>query len=393
MNIDADIARILPDVTRWRHHLHAIPELGLEESETAAFVAARLREFGLEVTERVGVTGVVGTLRGRRGPGRAIGIRAELDALPIIEQTNLAYRSQRPGRMHACGHDGHMAMLLGAARVLAEAGTDFAGTMHFIFQPAEEGRGGALAMLEDGLFERFPCDEIYAAHNGPFPLGQVVVHHGVVCAAADIFRIEIRGRGGHTSVPHESISPLHAAARLLLAIESLPGRVADARHPAVVVVGALNGGEAFNVIPDHATMAGSVRCLDRQVRDRIEAAMRAQIAAIEVAEGVTCTLDYQRAFAVGENDPAVADHLIRAADEALGADRLLIDPPPDMGAEDFSFMMEKRPGCLFLLGQDEPGNAPLLHDPHYDFNDRLLPIGTRLWVTLARQRLGDAGLS
>jgi len=388
MNLDEEIAAIMPEAVEWRHHLHSIPELGLEEKETARFVAARLRAMGLDVAEGIGVTGVVGTLRGRRGEGISLGLRAELDALPIDEETNLSYRSQRPGHMHACGHDGHMAMLLAAAKILADGGADFAGTVNFIFQPAEEGLGGALAMLSDGLFERFPCDEIYAAHNGPFPLGTVVVHHGVVCAAADIFRIEIKGRGGHTSVPHASVNPLHSAARLLLGLESLPSRVTDARHASVLTVGALNGGEAFNVIPDRVRMAGSIRSLNMQARERLEAALRAQVAGIEAAEGVTCTLDYQRAFVVGENDPVVAEHLICAALATVGQEHLTIDPPPDMGAEDFGFMMEQRPGCLFMLGQDEPGNSPLLHDPGYDFNDRLLPIGAKLWVKLVNQRLG-----
>jgi amidohydrolase len=384
---DDTLDTLLPRITGWRHALHAMPELGLEEVRTAAFVAARLREMGLEVTEGVGGTGVVGTLRGR-APGRSIGLRAELDALPMTETRPLPWASTVPGRMHACGHDGHMAMLLGAAAVLAGDGPPARGTVHFIFQPAEEGRGGAKAMLADGLFDRFPCDEIYATHNASRPVGQVAVHHGVLAASCDILHIRIAGRGGHAAMPHDAVNPLHAAARLLLALEGLPARITDARHPSVVTIGALNGGEAFNVIPDRVTMAGTVRCLDMTARARLEDAIRREAAAVAAAEGVTVQLDYDSAFSVTRNTPAEADHVIRVASALLGAGNVDIDPPPEMGSEDFCFLLEERPGCYFLLGQEDADHLPVCHDTQYDFNDRVLGIGTRLWVALVRDRLG-----
>lgn len=387
MPLPARIAPLVPEMTAWRHHLHSIPELGLEEVETAAYVADLLRSFGLEVTEGVGQTGVVATLRGKRGPGPSLGLRAELDALPMTEQRKLDYASKRLGRMHACGHDGHMAMLLGAAKALAEDGADLAGTVHFIFQPAEEGRGGAAAMLRDGLFERFPCDEVYATHNHARPLGSVMVYHDVLAAACDIFHIDVRGVGGHASSPHNTVNPLHAAARLLIALEGLPARVTDARHASVVTIGALNGGEAFNVIPDHVRMAGTVRCLDMATRSRIEAAIRRQVDAVALAEGVTITLDFQNAFSVTRNTAAEADHVIAVATAMFGAENVIVDPLPQMGSEDFCFMLEQRPGCYFLLGQKDDAHTQYCHDTHYDFNDRLLGIGAAFWVALVRHRL------
>ncbi len=391
MTLNPAVRQFVPDMTAWRRHLHSIPELGLEEVETAAEVARLCRSFGLRVTEGVGRTGVVASLQGRRGAGLSLGIRAELDALPMTELRNLPHASRRPGVMHACGHDGHMAILLGAARALA-ANPDFAGTVHFIFQPAEEGRGGAQAMLADGLFDRFPCDEIYALHNSAHPLGTVVVHHGVIAAAADRFEITLTGQGGHAATPHDARNPLSAAARILLALESLPARVADARLPVVVTVGALNGGSAFNVIPGQATMSGTVRALDMEARARVEAEIRRQVAGIAMAEGVVADLDYRSPFSVTRNTAPEADHVIAAARHLFGADLLLIDPAPEMGSEDFGFMLEQRPGCYFQLGQGDADHTAFCHDPRYDFNDRVLEAGASLWVRLVEARLGGARL-
>jgi hippurate hydrolase len=280
-----------------------------------------------------------------------------------------------------------MAMLLGAARALA---TDpgFAGTVRFIFQPAEEGLGGARAMLADGLFERFPCDEIYAVHNCDAPLGQVIVHHGPMAAAADSFEITLSGRGGHAAEPHRARNPLPAAARLLLALESLPGRVTDARLPCVLTVAALNAGSAFNVIPDTARLSGTVRALDEDARATLEAALRRQAAAIADAEGLGVNIDYRSPFPVTRNTHANAEHVIAAARELFGAASVSVDPPAEMGSEDFGFMLEERPGCCFLLGQGDAEHRAVCHDTAYDFNDRLLEIGAKLWVRLVERRLG-----
>ncbi|MDF0600194.1 amidohydrolase [Psychromarinibacter sp. C21-152] len=375
------------EMTEWRRAFHAAPELGFEESGTAARVAALCRGFGLEVTEGVGGTGVVATLRGTRGDGRAIGLRAELDALPMQEASGRDWCSGRDGISHACGHDGHMAMLLGAARALAAA-PDIAGTVRFIFQPAEEGLGGARAMLADGLFDRFPCDEIYAAHNCDAPLGQVIVHHGPMAAAADRFEIVLEGQGGHGAEPHRAQNPLPAAARLLLALESLPARVTDARRPAVLTVGAIRGGEAFNAIPDRVRLAGTIRALDEQARATLEAALRRHVAAQAEAEGLTARLDYASPFAVTRNSDAEADHVIAAARDLFGAAAVTVDPPPEMGSEDFGFMLAERPGCCFLLGQGDDDHRAVCHDPRFDFNDRLLTIGAALWVRLVERRTG-----
>jgi amidohydrolase len=375
------------EMVAWRRNFHAAPELGLEERETAARVAELCHGFGLDVTEGVGGTGIVATLRGRRGDGLSLGLRAELDGLPIAEAVDRPHASTRAGVMHACGHDGHMAMLLGAARALAGR-PDFAGTVHFIFQPAEEGLGGALAMLEDGLFDRFHCDEIYALHNCDAPLGQVIVHHGAMAAAADRFDIALAGQGGHAAEPHRARNPLPAAARLLLALESLPARISDARRPAVLTVGALNGGHAFNAIPATVRLAGTIRALDEEARAALETALRRQVAAQAEAEGLTVTLDYRSPFPVTRNATAPADHVIAAARELLGDAAVTVDPLPEMGSEDFGFMLAERPGCCFLVGQADEHHRAVCHDPRYDFNDRLLAIGAALWVRLVERRLG-----
>lgn len=383
--VDPRVTAISGEMTSWRRHLHQHPELGFEECETACFVAERLQVWGLEV-EAVGGTGVVATLRGRHGTGSTIGIRAELDALPIEETTGLPHASRKAGVMHACGHDGHMAMLLGAAQVLAGS-QDFAGTVRFIFQPAEEGLGGALAMLEDGLFERFPCDEIFALHNSERPLGQVAVHDHAVAAAADRFEITVLGSGGHAATPHLTINPLPIAARLMLDIEALPGRLTDAAAPAVVTVGALHGGKGFNTIPGAATLTGTVRCFDPEVRRTLENAIRRLSRSHAAMHGARVEIDYRTIFAPTINAPACAALVAQVAQEVVGADAVLRNPPPEMGSEDFSFMLQQRPGCCFLLGQNDESHVAVAHDDAYDFNDALLPIGASLWVRLVEQRL------
>ena len=387
MNLDPAIQQLVPELTAWRHRLHANPEIGFEETETASFVAERLRAFGLTVEEGIGGTGVVGTLHGRKGPGLSLGLRAELDGLPIQEAEPRPHGSRVPNRMHACGHDGHIAMLLGAARTLA-ASPEFSGTVHFIFQPAEEGLGGARAMIADRLFARFPCDEIYAVHNSERPLGVVEVHHRTVAASADRFVIDLAGQGGHAAYPHMARNPLPAAANLLLALQSLPARINSAMSPAVVTVASIHAGDAFNVIPVSVRMTGTVRTLDKDTQRMLAAAIDRQVRAHAGAEALTAQLDYQTLFGVTVNHPAEADHVIAAARDVVGEDLVVVDPPAEMGSEDFCYMLDERPGCYFSIGQaDEEHHAPL-HDDKYDFNDRILPIGASIWVRLVEQRLG-----
>lgn len=386
MNIDPDVMTWADRMRAWRRHLHTIPEGGFDEVETARFIAARLREFGLSPVEGIAGTGIVASLDGARGPGPAIAIRAELDALPMTEMRDHPHKSHRPGWMHGCGHDGHMAMLLGAAAVLAKD-ADFAGTLRFIFQPAEEGLGGASAMLADGLFDRFPCDEIYALHNTEWPLGQVGVHHGAVAAAADRFEIVVTGAGGHAAAPHLARNPIPVAARILLAIEGLPGRITDCRDPAVVTVGALHAGAAFNTIPARATLAGTVRTLSGRTQATLEAAIRRIALAEAQAAGVAVEIDWARPFTPTINSPAQADVIADVARAVVGAQNVLIDPPPELGSEDFCFLLEQCPGCYFLLGQNDEDHTAVAHDEHYDFNDAALAIGASLWVRLVRSRL------
>ena len=392
VNLHPVIQKLESEMTAWRRRLHARPELGFEETETARFVGDKLRSFGIETTEGIGRTGVVGTLNGRLGAGETLGLRADMDALPMQEARPLPHASTSPGRMHACGHDGHVATLLGAAAALARA-PDFAGTVRFIFQPAEEGLGGALAMLDDALFDRFPCDRIFAFHNSERPLGQVVVYHNVVAAAADRFKVTIRGRGGHAATPHFAIDPIPIAARILLAIEALPGRMTEAASPAVVTVGAIHAGDAFNIIPDTATMIGTVRCFDEQVRATLEASIKRITEGEATLYGASAEVAYQTLFAVSVNDAEQARRLGNAAAEVVGADRIVWNPAPELGSEDFSFMLQRRPGCYFLIGQGDSEHGAVCHDTQYDFNDRILAIGASIWVRLVERELAPPGPS
>lgn len=382
MIIDPTVAKLGPEVQAWRHHLHAHPELGFEEHETARFVAGLLKGWGIETHEGIGGTGVIGVLR-RGADGPSIGIRADMDALPMTEARALPHASRHAGRMHACGHDGHMSMVLGAAFALARDG-GFRGTVNFIFQPAEEGLGGAKAMLADKLFESFPCDAIYALHNSERPLGEVSVHPGPVAAAADRFEIVIRGRGGHAATPHLAIDPLPVAARLLLDIEALPGRLTNVVSPAIVTVGALHGGDAFNTIPDSALLRGTVRCFDESVRQQLEEEIIRRAKGIADLHGATAEVRYENPFAPTINSAAHAAIVAEVAESVVGRDQVRRNPDLEMGSEDFSFMLQQRPGCYFLLGQADEAHAAVAHDTRYDFNDALLPIGSSLWTALAR---------
>ena len=370
-------------LTTLRHDLHAHPELGFEEVRTAGIVAGLLERFGCEVHRGIAGTGVVGILKGRTDSGRRIGLRAELDALPIEEQTNLPYRSTAPGKMHACGHDGHTTMLLGAARYLAET-RDFDGTAVFIFQPAEEGLGGSRAMLKEGLFERFPCDEVYGLHNMPGDRhGQVWLRPGPFMAAADFFDITVRGRGSHAAWPHRSIDPILVATSLAQTLQSIVSRNTDALKAVVLSITRFHAETSYNVIPEIAHLAGTIRCFDPEVRAMVAARMRAVAAGLASAHAAAITVDIKDVFSVLENAPTQVAAVAEVATELLGAGRVDADAAPLMGSEDFADMIMAVPGALFWLGA---GPGPGVHNAGYNFDDSIIPIGSALLARMVERR-------
>jgi len=379
-----DIAALLAPLVALRHDIHAHPELGFAEHRTARVIADALRAAGLQVHEGIGGTGVVGVLR-HGSSARTVGLRADMDALPIDEKTGLPYASRHEGCFHGCGHDGHMAMLLGAAQALSADPSGIDGTVHFIFQPAEEGQGGARAMIEDGLFERFPCDRVYALHNWPaLPAGTIATRAGAIMGAADKFHITLHGRGGHAAVPHDTNDALLAAASLVQQLNTIISRNAPASANAVLSVTQMHGGHAHNVIPGEAMVAGTVRTFDPAVQDRIEQRMRQIIAGIEASFEVKAELDYDRYYPATINDAdAAEDALIIAASVGTA----LRAPEPAATSEDFSFMLQARPGAYIWLGQGVGESPAPLHNPHYDFNDAVLETGLRLHLALARHWL------
>ncbi len=393
MSVHDHIAPYLDDLIAIRRDIHAHPEMGMEEVRTSALVAAKLREWGVEVTESVGKLGVVGVVRGKRPGQRTIGLRADMDALPILETTELPYASTSPGIMHACGHDGHTTMLLGAARYLAET-RDFAGTVVLIFQPAEEGRGGARAMVQDGLFERFPCDAIYGMHNRPgLGVGKFAVRPGPVMAAGDRWRVTFKGTGGHGgSTPHLSTDVTVAAGHFLLGVQSIVSRNVAARDTAVLSVGYAQSGslEAPNVMPAEFVVGGVCRTYDPAVRTILESRIRTLADSLAAAQGCSAEVIYnQSGFAViNASEPAAA--AAAAATELVGQTNVVGDMPPSTGGEDFAEMMQVVPGCMTLIGNgaDEPAMAPRLHTPLFDFNDEALPHGIAFWAGIVEQELG-----
>ncbi|WJS97890.1 amidohydrolase [Novosphingobium humi] len=379
-----DIAALVAPLVALRHDIHAHPELGFAEHRTARVIADALRAAGLEVHEGIGGTGVVGVLR-HGSSSRTVGLRADMDALPIDEKTGLPYASRHEGCFHGCGHDGHVAMLLGAAQALAADPSGIDGTVHFIFQPAEEGQGGARAMIEDGLFERFPCDRVYALHNWPaLPAGTIATRAGAIMGAADKFHITLRGRGGHAAVPHDTNDTLLAAASLVQQLNTIIARNAPASANAVLSVTQIHGGHAHNVIPGEAMVAGTVRTFDPAVQDRIEERMRQIIAGIEAGFEVSAELDYDRYYPATINDADAAQDALTIAATVGTAHRA---PEPAATSEDFSFMLQVRPGAYIWLGQGVGESPAPLHNPHYDFNDAVLETGLRLHLALARHWL------
>ena len=383
------VAEFADELVTIRRDLHAHPEIGFEETRTSGIVAEKLAAWGIEVHRGVGKTGVVGVLTGRGAGSRRIGLRADMDALPMDEETNLPYRSKHPGRFHGCGHDGHTTMLLGAARYLAET-RKFAGTVVFIFQPAEEGLGGARAMLADGLFERFPCDEIYALHNAPEgPQGQVSVHSGPMMAGADFFDIRITGRGAHGAHPHQAIDPIAVAITLAQAMQTIVSRNTDPRYPTVVSITQIHAGSAYNVIPESAHLAGTVRTFRDEVRELVRTRIRALASGIAASFAASIEVDNRDIFTVLENHEAQTLAATEAAREIVGEALLEAAPRPKMASEDFADMLRAVPGAYFWLGQT-PG--PAVHNPGYIFDDGILPIGASLLARIAERQLAGGSV-
>jgi hippurate hydrolase len=381
------VADLADEIAEWRRDLHAHPELMYDVNRTAASVAQKLKEFGCdEVVPGIGRTGVVGVIRGRKGKSdKAIGLRADMDALPIIEQNDLPYKSTVPGKMHACGHDGHTAMLLGAARYLAET-RNFAGNAVVIFQPAEEGGAGGKAMVDDGMMERFGIGEVYGMHNYPgMPVGAFGLRAGPVMAAADYITIDIEGVGAHAARPHKGIDTVLVAAQIIVAVQSVVSRNVDPLKSAVVTIPMVEAGTADNVIPQTVRLKGTVRTLEADVRDFVEKRLHEIVEHTAAAYGAKASLTYQRNYPVLVNHEQQTGFAASVASQIVGDKQVDIDLPPMMGAEDFSFMLNARPGAFIWIGN---GDSAGLHHPKYNFNDEVIPVGTSYWVKLVETALG-----
>ena len=385
----SDLAAIAPfhdDLIALRRELHAQPELGLDVPKTAAMIAGRLFDLGIEITTGIGGHGVVGTIRGSAN-GPAIGLRADMDALPIHETADVPWRSRTDGRMHACGHDGHMAMLLGAARHLA-ATRRFEGTVHFIFQPGEEGAGGALAMLNDGLFERFRCDAVYGLHNKPgLALGSFEIAPGPFMAGGAFFDIEITGRGAHGGMPESGIDSIFVAAQVVSALQGVVARNIGPLEPAVLSITRIDGGASYNVIPAVTKLSGTARGLTTATLSAIETALRRTVAGVASGLGATSSVEWRLIFAPLVNSPVHAEAMADAAVGLVGEAHVRRDAPPAMVSEDFSFMLERVPGAYVLLGIGETAS---LHNPAYAFNDAAIPYGSAVFARLVEHRMACA---
>ncbi len=380
------IAEFHDEITEWRHDIHAHPELLYEVQRTAGVIEEKLREFGVdEVFSGIGKTGVVGVIYGRSDASdKVIGLRADMDALPIEEKSGKPYGSKYPGLMHACGHDGHTAMLLGAAKYLAET-RNFDGKVVVIFQPAEEGGAGAKAMIDDGLMTRWGIDEVYGMHNAPgLDVGKFAIRAGPLMAATDEFNLIIEGRGGHAARPHEAVDPILVGTQIYQALQSIVARNVDPLESAVLSVAAFNAGEAFNIIPQKVLMRGTVRTIKPEIRDLVEERMTAVVKNIASIHGAKIDLDYDRGYPMTVNDEEKTLVAANVASSIVGEVNVDTDRPPSMGGEDFSFMLEERPGAIIFIGN---GDTAKLHNEEYDFNDEIIPIGCSYWVKLVEMNL------
>ncbi|MCV2402096.1 M20 family metallopeptidase [Marinomonas sp. C2222] len=379
-----DMKQLIAEATEWRRNFHQHPELGFVEHKTSKKVAELLQEFGLEVHTDIAVTGVVGVLK--NGDGPTIGLRADMDALPMQELGDSDYKSQHQGCMHGCGHDGHTAMLLGAARYLS-ATKNFKGTVYFIFQPAEEMLGGGKKMIEDGLFKRFPMDAIYGLHNWPgLPAGHVAVNDGAMMASLDSFEITVKGVGCHAAMPHLGVDPIVAASELVLKLQTIVSRHVSPLESAVVSVTMFNSGEAMNVIPELASLKGTVRCLNREVRSQVEKLMTDYVASYNSLSDLEVKLNYEKGYPVTVNTPENAAIVHEVAGNLLDEEEVHYNIPPSMASEDFACMLEECPGAYFWLGVDEGESVPL-HNPHYDFNDKVIGGAIEFWCALVADQL------
>ena len=382
------IADFHDEMTAWRRDFHQYPETSFEEVRTSAIVAEKLESWGIEVHRGMAKTGVVGVLHGQGGPGKkSIGLRADMDALPMTEQNDIPYTSRIPGKMHGCGHDGHTTMLLGAAKYLAET-RNFDGTVYFIFQPAEEGGGGARVMLDEGLLERFPMETVWGMHNWPnMPAGMIAMRPGPVMAAPDQFDITIVGRGGHGAYPHASVDPVIIGAHILTALQSIVSRNVSPLDNIVISATKFHAGEAYNVIPESAVISGTIRTYRPETRDLAEDSIKRIAPAVAEAFGATAEVSHRRGYPATVNSAEETEFAAHVADQIVGEQNVDRDPQPSMGAEDFGYLLEKRPGSYIWLGAEGGPAKGLLHNPHYDFNDEILPIGASYWAKLVETAL------
>ena len=386
MKIIKELEDLQPEMENWRRDIHAHPEIAFEEHRTAKIVADKLESFGIEVETGIAGTGVVGTLKKGKG-NRSIGLRADLDALLIHETNDFEHKSKTPGKMHACGHDGHTTMLLGAAKYLAEKG-NFDGTINFIFQPAEENEGGGKVMVDDGLFEKYPVEAVFGMHNIPgMPVGSFAVKPGPFMASFDIFNLKIIGKGGHAAMPQTTIDPIIIGTKIVDAYQSIVSRYIDPQEPVVLSVTQFHGGDAYNVIPNEIEIKGTVRCFSTKVQASIEKQMENLTSSICSAYGATYEFDYQQRYPPTINSAEEVETSLKVMNEISDESMINTSPSPSMGSEDFAFMLQEKPGSYIWIGNGDGEGSCMLHNPGYDFNDQILPIGATYWVNMAEEIL------
>ena len=397
MKLIPDILQSAELIQAIRRDIHAHPELAFEESRTSDVIASKLQEWGIKIHRGLGGTGIVGIIEGSLGTGKSIGLRADMDALPLQERNEFPHKSSHTGKMHACGHDGHVAMLLGAAKFLAK-NNNFKGTIYLIFQPAEEGGGGAREMMKDGLFDRFPCDAVFGMHNWPgLAQGEFGVTAGPMMASSNEFKITVRGKGGHAAIPHTSADPIFAASQIMNALQGIMTRNKRPIDAAVLSVTQFHAGDATNIIPDIAWLGGTVRTFTREVIDLIEARLHQVATAVAQSFDCIAEVEFSRNYPPTINHEKETAFAIGVMQELVGEHRVNPRIDPTMGAEDFAFMLEKKPGCYVFIGNGDGDHRHLghglgpcqLHNPSYDFNDQILPLGSTYWVKLAQKFLAD----